>query len=85
MFKGIPISEYRLLAHSVIFTILFQPSNEGNGMNALSSESTSETFYAKNKSQTMESALKRLTVIFSVVIAVLTIAFFITVAIYRGV
>lgn len=72
-----------VLSFALIFIVLFQPGKEDGGMGALGGSAT-DTFYSKNKSQTWESALKRLTIMLSIVIAVLTIAFFVTVAIYSG-
>lgn len=72
-----------VLALAMIFIVLFQPGNDGNGLGAITGSST-ETFYSKNKSQTLESTLKRLTVILGIVIAVLTVLFFISVAVYAG-
>ncbi len=63
--------------------VLFQEGNDGSGLDAVSG-SSSETFYAKNKSQTLSSALKRVTVIIAITMAVIAVAFFITVAIYSG-
>ena len=57
--------------------------DDGSGIDAVSG-SSSETFYAKNKSQTLTSTLKRLTVIIAIAIAVIAVAFFVTVAIYSG-
>ena len=72
-----------VLSLVLIFVVLFQPGNDGSNINAISGSST-DTYYSKNKSQTLESALKRLTVVLAIAIAVLTILFFISVAIYNG-
>ena len=72
-----------LLSLALVFVVLFQPGNDGSNLGALSGSST-ETFYSKNKSQTLESILKRVTVIIAIAIAVLAILFFISVAIYNG-
>ena len=72
-----------VISFALIFVVLFQPGKEAGGMGARGG-STTDTFYSKNKSQTWESTLKRLTIVLSVVIAVLAIAFFVTVAIYSG-
>lgn len=66
-----------VLSLVLICTILFQPGNDGSGMNAMTGAS-SDTYYGKNRSQTLESALKRLTVILAIVIAVLAVFFFVT-------
>ena len=72
-----------ILSLALILCILFQDGDDGNGLNAVTGSST-ETFYAKNKSQTVASLLKRLTVILAVSIAVLAVLFFISVSIYNG-
>ena len=71
-----------VLSLALIFLVLAQPSNE-QGMNAITGQ-TADTFYAKNKSKTLQGAFKRLTVIVSIVLAVLSLVFFITLAIYSG-
>lgn len=72
-----------VLSLALMFVVLFQPGNDGSGMDALSGESA-DTFYSKNKSRTWEHALRRLTVILAIAIAVLAILFFVSVAIYNG-
>ena len=72
-----------VLSLVLIFTVLFQPGNDGSNLNAVSGSST-DTFYSKNKSQTLESALKRLTVVLAIAIAVLVVLFFVSVATYNG-
>ena len=72
-----------VLSLVLIFVVLFQPGNDGSNINAISG-SSADSYYSINKSQTLESALKRLTVVLAIAIAVLTILFFISVAIYNG-
>ena len=72
-----------LLGILLTICVLFQEGNDGSGIDAVSG-SSSETFYAKNKSQTLTSTLKRLTVIIAIAMAVIVVAFFVTVAIYSG-
>ncbi|MBQ8882579.1 MAG: preprotein translocase subunit SecG [Clostridia bacterium] len=72
-----------ILSLALVLCILFQDGEDGSGMNAMTGAST-ETFYAKNKSQTVSSLLKRLTIILAVTIAVLAVLFFISVSIYNG-
>ena len=72
-----------LLALALVVCVLFQEGDDGSGMNAMTGSST-ETFYAKNKSQTVASLLKRLTIILAITIAVLAVLFFISVTIYSG-
>lgn len=74
-----------VLSIALVLTVLFQPGNDGSNLGAMGGETSSETFYSKNKSQTLESALKRLTVILAIAIAVLAILFFVSVAIYNGI
>lgn len=57
-----------------ILIILFQPGNS-TGIDALGG--SSETFFGKNKGRSMESRMKRWTVISLVVLSVLAILFFI--------
>lgn len=62
-----------LCALFIIVVVMIQPGNS-NGISALSG--SSDTFYGKNKSKTVESKLKRLTVICLIVMIVLMIAFY---------
>ena len=57
-----------------ILIILFQPGNS-TGIDALGG--SSETFFGKNKGRSMESRMKRWSVISLVVLSVLAILFFI--------
>lgn len=63
-----------LCAIFVTIVVLIQPSNS-NGISAISGGQT-DTFYGKNKSQTIESKLRRLTVICLIIVAVLLISYF---------
>ena len=54
--------------------MIMQPSNS-SGINAISG--SSETFYGKNKSKTLESKMKKLTVISVAILAVCMICFYI--------
>lgn len=58
----------------VIVVVMMQSSNS-DGISALSG--SSETFYGKNKSKTLESKLKRLTVACLIIIGVLCVLFFV--------
>lgn len=58
----------------VIVVVIMQPSNS-SGINAISG--SSETFYGKNKSKTLESKMRKLTIISIAVLAFCMIAFFI--------
>ena len=57
----------------VIIVVIMQPSNS-NGVGAISGHS--ETFYGKNKSKTLESKMRKLTIIAIAVLAVCMIIFF---------
>ena len=65
-----------LLSIGMVVTILLQDGNSGN-VSALSGQS--DTYFNKNKEKTLAGALKRLTVIFSVALIVLSISFFLTI------
>ncbi len=70
-----------LVALGLIVVIMFQPSSS-SGMGALTGQR--DTFYAKDKSKSLESVMKKITVILSIIEAVLAIVFFVTLLIYRG-
>lgn len=57
----------------IIIVVMIQPGNS-NGISAL--DGTSDTFYGKNKSKTVESKLRKLTVVCLVIMTVLMIAFY---------
>ena len=61
-----------LLALFLIIVIMIQPSNS-NGISALGGQQ--ETFYGKNKGKTLESKLRKLTVISMIILAVFMCAF----------
>lgn len=58
----------------VIIVVMMQRSNSG-GISAVTG--SSETFYGKNKSKTLDSKLKKLTVICLIIIAVLCVLYFV--------
>lgn len=58
----------------VIIVVIMQPGNS-NGIGAVSGNS--ETFYGKNKSKTLESKMRKLTVIAVIVLAVCMILFYV--------
>ena len=70
-----------LVALGLIVVIMFQPSSS-SGMGALTGQR--DTFYAKDKSKSLESVMKKITVVLSIVEAVLAVAFFVTLLVYRG-
>jgi preprotein translocase subunit SecG len=58
----------------VIIVVLIQPGNS-NGISAIDGGMT-DTFYGKNKSKTLASKLRKLTVVCVALMAVLMIAYF---------
>ncbi len=62
-----------LCAIFIVIVVMMQPGNS-NGINALNG--SSDTFYGKNKSKTIESKLKILTVICVFLLVVLMIGFY---------
>lgn len=69
------ISLMVLVALALIVIIMFQPSSS-SGMGALTGQR--DTFYSKDKSKSLESVMKRLTVILGIIEGVLAVVFFIT-------
>lgn len=69
-----------LCALFVTVVVMIQSGNS-NGVSALGG--SSDTFYGKNKSKTVESKLRRLTVVCIAVITVLLIAFYIIERFYK--
>jgi len=63
-----------VLAVALIIIICLQPT-ESQGLGAISGNT--DTFYSKNKSKTLQGLFKKLTIIFSIALAVLTIVFFV--------
>ncbi|MDE7164922.1 MAG: preprotein translocase subunit SecG [Clostridiales bacterium] len=70
-----------LVALGLIIVIMFQPSSS-SGMGALTGQR--DTFYSKDKSKSLESVMKKITVILGIVEGVLAVVFFVTLLIYRG-
>lgn len=66
---------------ALIIVIMFQPSST-SGMGALTGQR--DTFYAKDKSKSLESVMKRITVVLGIIEGVLAILFFVTLLIFRG-
>lgn len=58
----------------VIIVVIMQPSNS-DGLGAVSGHS--ETFYGKNKSKTLESKMRKLTIVAIAIVAVCMIAFYV--------
>lgn len=71
-----------IAAIAIIVAVLVQPSNPDGGRNVITG--TNESYYAQNRGSTKEGRLKKIIIICSVVILVLTIAFFIISHFYRG-
>ncbi|MBQ7227375.1 MAG: preprotein translocase subunit SecG [Clostridia bacterium] len=63
-----------VLAIAVVITIFFQPANT-TGMSAIDN---SETYYTKNKKRSTEGMMKRATTILAILMAVVAVAFFVT-------
>lgn len=63
-----------LVSIFVIAVVIMQPGNS-NGIGAVNGQS--ETFYGKNKNKTLESKMKKLTVISIVILVVCMISFYI--------
>ncbi len=70
-----------LLSIASIVFLLMQPSNS-DGINAITG--SSETFFGKNKGKSIESRLKKWTIICLVAIMVLSVVFYILPAIFAG-
>lgn len=70
------ISILAVCAFALIVLVLLQPS-ASEGMSALSGQSY-DSFYSQNKVRTPEGVMKRLTVVLSIVVVIVTIAFFVT-------
>ena len=70
-----------VLAIALVAIVLIQPS-ASNGNSVITGQS--DTFYGKNKSQTLEGLLRKITVIIAISIAVLIVIYFITVIVYTG-
>ena len=70
--KFIVLGIMAICAIFIILVVLFQPGNS-SGVSALGGQS--ETFLSKNKSKTFEHKMKKLTVIASIIFAVLCVGF----------
>lgn len=64
----------------MVVVVLIQPSNS-EGMGAIAGQSA-DTYYEKNKGRSIEGVMKRLTILFGICIAVISILFFVTLVIY---
>lgn len=66
----------------IIVAVLVQPSNPDGGRNVITG--TNDSYYAQNKGSTKEGRLKKLIIISSVAILVLTIAFYVIEHFFAG-
>ena len=66
----------------IIVAVLIQPSNPDGGRNVITG--TNDSYYAQNKGSTKEGRLKKLIVISSITILVLTIAFYVIEHFFAG-
>ncbi len=71
------IAVMAVCAIAITVLVLLQPS-ASEGMGAISGQSSYDSFYSKNKVRTPEGIMKRLTVVLSILMVLLAIAFFIT-------
>ena len=69
------ISLMVLIALGLIVVIMFQPSSS-SGMGALTGQR--DTFYSKDKSKSLESVMKKITMILGIAEGVLAVGFFVT-------
>ena len=69
-------------ALAIIILVLCQKGNSGGGTNAITG--IQETYYSQNKGKTVEGRLKRWTAGIAIVMAVMTIAYFILNSIVSG-
>ncbi len=63
-----------VLAVALVVTIFFQPANT-TGVSAIDN---TETYYTRNKKRTIEGVMKRATIVIAILMAVVSVAFFIT-------
>lgn len=71
-----------ICAIAMIVAVLIQPSNPDGGRNVITG--TNDSYYAQNKGDTKEGRLKKIIIICSVVILVLTIAFYVIEHFFAG-
>jgi len=69
-----------VLAVAIVVTIFLQPA-ASDGAGAITGQSQ-DTYYSKNKEQTFEGLMKRITVGLSIATAVIAVLFFISMRIY---
>ena len=66
----------------LIVVVLCQKTEADGGTNAITGQA--DTFYNRNKGQSLQGKVKKITVVVSIVILVLCVAFLIINSIYRG-
>lgn len=66
----------------IIVAVLIQPSNPDGGRNVITG--TNDSYYSQNKGDTKEGRLKKIIIISSVVILVLTVAFYVIEHFFAG-
>ena len=66
---------------ALVIVIMFQPSSS-SGMGALTGQR--DTFYAKDKSKSLESVMKRVTIALGIVEGVLAVLFFVSLLISQA-
>ena len=71
-----------ICAIAIIVAVLVQPSNPDGGRNVITG--TNDSYYAQNKGDTKEGRLKKVIIICSVVILVLTVAFYVIEHFFAG-
>lgn len=72
-----------IFAVVITVAVLMTPSNPSSGRNVILG-TNNESYYAHNKSRNKEGRLKRMIVISSICIFVLTILYFVSFGIYNG-
>ena len=87
MFEPITIRSILLIltaiaAIAIIVAVLIQPSNPDGGRNVITG--TNDSYYAQNKGDTKEGRLKKIIIICSVIILVLTVAFYVIEHFFAG-
>ncbi len=76
IFQYVCIGLIAACAIAMIFLVLFQQSNSGGGLNAVSG--VTETYYAQNKGKTKEGRLRKATIALGIIMAVFTILYFVS-------
>ena len=71
-----------IAAIAIIVAVSIQPSNPDGGRNVITG--TNDSYYAQNKGDTKEGRLKKIIIICSVIILVLTVAFYVIEHFFAG-